>query len=463
MVAGSQQDAPSDSTPEILRPGLVRRISWSEICPWLLIFRSFGVSMSPTVILLATVGLILTPIGWWLSNLCFIGEDMRNASPRLEAATEQNQAFGDRVEPSADDFQSLEQSIPWNSRGVFVDVYNDFVGPFYNAFALEPTPSTSDSEDSSITLFGMRRFAYFTFGAIWMLLVWSFCGGCISRIAVMRLARDERVTLFESIRFTVRHYLSLIGAPLMPFAIVLLFILLMAIPGLIMRVDVGAIVVSVVWGLLLLIGFLIALMILVLSVSWPLMPAAISAESGDGFDAITRSFGYVFQRPLQTVFYATVGVLLMSLGGLLAGVVGESVIHVTRWGASWGAGSDRMIELKPVENTSNGEMLSDGEGDDDQTTMLDVSRSIFGFWDGLVRTTRTGFIYAMFWCISSAVYLVLRRSVDETEIDDVHDDREATYDELPQLEPPPAVNDAAPSPEASEPKPKEESDSPESD
>lgn len=437
MVAGPHSDPIAGPSPESRSLGLVRRISWSEIFPWLLIFRSFTIAASPTVILLATVGLLLTPIGWIVAEFCFIGDEMAKASPEVSASVEYNESLGNRVQPSGSDFEALEQTLPWNSRGVFMDIYNDFVGPYRSIVAIAVPPRDAETGEVAISAFGMRRFAYFACGGLWMLVVWSFVAGCISRIAVIRLSRDERVGLKKSIRFTIRHYLSLVGAPLMPLSIVLLFILLMVIPGLLMRLDLGALIVSLIWGFLLLIGFLITLLLLVLSVCWPLMAPTISTESSDAFDAITRSFSYIYYRPLHAIFYASLGIILLSLGGLLAGVLGDGVIHVTRWGASWGAGSDRMTEIAPVDREDSG----DDEDEDAESGMLGSSVTVFGFWENIVRAVRTGFLYGLFWCVASATYLVLRRSVDETEIDDVHYDGDDQLDELPPLEPPPAVDE----------------------
>ena len=47
---------------------VVRRVAWRELCPWLIIFRTFRLSISPPVLFLATVGALLTPLGWVISS-----------------------------------------------------------------------------------------------------------------------------------------------------------------------------------------------------------------------------------------------------------------------------------------------------------------------------------------------------------------------------------------------------------
>ena len=49
-----------------------------------------------------------------------------------------------------------------------------------------------------------------------------------------------------------------------------------------------------------------ALLLLGLAFGWPLMWATISTEGTDSFDALSRSYAYVFQRPLRYLFYVVV-------------------------------------------------------------------------------------------------------------------------------------------------------------
>jgi len=52
-----------------------------------------------------------------------------------------------------------------------------------------------------------------------------------------------------------------------------------------------------------------------------------------------------------------------------------------------------------------------------------------------VRATVTGFCYSFFWCLATAVYLLLRRDVDHTEFDEVYVENENLAYQLPALEP----------------------------
>lgn len=55
------------------------------------------------------------------------------------------------------------------------------------------------------------------------------------------------------------------------------------------------------------------------------------------------------------------------------------------------------------------------------------------FWEGCVRLVAIGFAYSYFWTASTAIYLLLRRDDDGTELDDIHLDRPTPAYGLPPL------------------------------
>ena len=65
--------------------------------------------------------------------------------------------------------------------------------------------------------------------------------------------------------------------------------------------------------------------------------------------------------------------------------------------------------------------------------MLVIGRSLMGVSEGLVTLIASAYAYSFFWCASAAVYLLLRKSVDQTEFDEVFiDDAQSSFD-LPPL------------------------------
>ena len=167
----------------------------------------------------------------------------------------------------------------------------------------------------------------------------------------------------------------------------------------------GVIVVGLIWPLLLLAGLLMALLLLGLAFGWPLMWATISTEGTDAFDALSRSYAYLFQRPLRVLFYAFIAAVLGWLGWLLVVNFAAGVIWLTDWAAAWGCGGVRMADIE------NGTQAGSG---------------VIHFWVVGVKFLAVGFRYGYFFTAAAAIYLLLRRDVDATETDEVFLDADAS-------------------------------------
>ena len=59
------------------QPVIVQKISWINLCPWILIFKTFSVASGAGVLAFALLGVVLSPLGWILSENVFL-EDVRD-------------------------------------------------------------------------------------------------------------------------------------------------------------------------------------------------------------------------------------------------------------------------------------------------------------------------------------------------------------------------------------------------
>jgi hypothetical protein len=256
--------------------------------------------------------------------------------------------------------------------------------------------------------------------SLWNLAVWSFFAVAICRIAAVHLGREERVELRGAIQYAARKYGWSMAAPLFP----LLGIVLAGIPaaalGLLMRVDAGSVVAALLWPFALVGGLVMAVLLLGLTVGWPLMWPAISSEHhGDAFEAFSRTYSYVFHRPLHFLFYAVVAVLFGSVCWLVVSYMTEGLILLASNAAAWGAGAERIDLLKH----------------DSLPGVLGLSASLIQAFEFMVRVIAVSFNFSFFFCISTAMYLVLRRDVDQTNFDEVFTEEDRERFSLPPLKP----------------------------
>jgi hypothetical protein len=393
----------------------VRAVKWWDVCPWLTILRIFRLSYSLRLLVFGAVGILLTLLGWWFLTWLFLdtpGPDAWWTGP-LVASSNPFEAIDNAVPD-----RPLERSTELVRGPASQLASGRPIDPFFGVWAQLSQPVWRiliEREMSPADL------ACMILSALWALGVWAFLGGAISRIAAVQLASDERVGWGSALRYAGSKWLSYFAAPLFPLFGILLIVVPLFLVGLIMRWGVGLLLVSLAWPLLLVGGFIMALLLLGLVFGWPLMWATISAEGTDTFDALSRSYAYTFQRPLRYLFYAIVAAILGFLGWLLVSNFAAAIVWLTFWATSWGSGTDGMLALQ--ESTA-GQMGGS------------TGMAIVRFWAGCVKWLALGYVYGYFWTASTAIYFLLRRDVDATEMDEVFleaDETEGNFG-LPPLE-----------------------------
>lgn len=308
---------------------------------------------------------------------------------------------------------------------------------------------------------------------MWSLLVWGYFGGAITRMAVVQAARNEKISMGEAVAFARQRLTSYFLAPTMPLICLGFITLLLAIFGLVEGFVpwFGDIVLAGLFWPLLIIAGLVMAVVLVGLVGYPLMSPTISAEGSDSFDALSRSYSYVYQAPWQFVWYSLVALAYGAALVFFVVFMGSLMVYLGKWGMSrapWLEGTpqnDRtpvyFVAHAPTSFGWRDVLLSDSPyavpetyiaPSGDIKTRLGLSEAyreelsipnkigawMVTFWIGLVFLLVVGFGYSYFWTASSILYLLMRKHVDETDMDEVH----LEEDDL-NLPPPPAPPPAA--------------------
>ncbi len=302
-------------------------------------------------------------------------------------------------------------------------VFNQIRRPASYIFANTVSPSAVGGNNIRL---GASGFWYFLFGTLCSMAIWSFIGLAIARVCLLRLTRNETIGIDDAFDFAFDHWLASFGGVSIPLAAALTLCIPASLIGLLMTFDLGAAAFSLLWPVVLIIGTIMTLLLLGLSYSWPLIVSSAACEGQNAFDAMTRAFAYLFQRPLHCVGYAVVAMLFGGFCWLIVSHLCVSVIDLSYWASSWGinVGSDGQPRT---------EILQGLDINAETTSMMDFAQNTIGFWNGLIRTVAAAFLYGLFWCMASAVYLLLRKDVDDTEMDEIYIvDERRTY-ELPPL------------------------------
>jgi len=130
-------------------------------------------------------------------------------------------------------------------------------------------------------------------------------------------------------------------------------------------------------------------------------------ERGDAFQAISTAFSYLYQRPLHFAFYALVA-LVVALPALAAAhLLAVATTNLALWATSLGMGHARTAEvLAGLETAAAGSEVPFGIG-------------ALHFWSRGLEALLGSFGWGYFWAIATSAYLLLRRDVDGTELDEV--------------------------------------------
>jgi len=317
-------------------------------------------------------------------------------------------------------------------------------------------------------------FWYALAGGVWTLSVWGFFGQAIHRITSLRIARDEGLSLQESVKFSIKNFLTIAYCPLIVAVAIGIFYGCNALAGLVLSVPfLGGLLGLVLVPLATISTLLILLIAIGGAVGLPLVGAAAAWERNGSLDAISRAFSYIFARPLQ-FFWNYFLILLFTSVILTAGGHFESILRKSV-DAGLLRNTPSMLVDTPTDPTEfatrYGELDSDGK---DLVKSLEEKTknarpfaisfetvihapwgdklTILIFW-AILNIIRFGvFATAIWWFFgaTTSTYADLRADVDGTEEDEIYlEEEEEDFEALAKPEVPPAgATPAAPAPAA---------------
>lgn len=274
---------------------------------------------------------------------------------------------------------------------------------------------------------------YFVLYMAWFILMWAIFGGAIARIAAVHFARDEKISVRQALRFSFSKVLSFIFAPIIPLAIVIAGGVLLAIGGLLLHLPwgIGPIIVGCLFIFALIIGAVMTLVLFVTVGGVNLMYPTIAVEGSDSFDAISRSFSYVFAKPWRMIFYTAVALVYGALTFLFCRFFVYIMLGMTHYFLGWwlhGRAAQFWPEIWPQVSDANlaYHLVFPALAVTDK-----IAAVLISIWVYIVLGLLAGFVVSFYFSANTIIYYVMRREVDLTELDDVY--LEETEDEFGDL------------------------------
>ena len=431
----------------------IRDVAWSEMFPWLILIRAVRISLLARVLILGTLGLVFTGIGWSLIVQVF----SRSSDPVIATwSSGSGLAMWDDsfnthatdmwVNSSARSVGDLFQSEL--SLGIVrapISIWLYLTRPFIQMF------------DRGLQVTG---FLFLLACIVWELLVWGLFGGAITRIAALKFTRDEAPGMIAALKHAASKLPSYSLPPLIALAGTSVFALQLVVLGFVMRIDVLAFVAALAWPFVLLLGLMMAILLLGALAGWPLMWATVSVEGTDAFDALSRSYAYTYHRPWRLLWYVVFAAFLAIASIFVVKLFASSAILLGNWSIRWGLDGPTfatVVRSAPADPATQPAAPKKDE-DDSSTTDSDktadpvvaptqptelgkiesATRSIINFWKSLMGALVAGYQAGFLWVAAVGIYLLLRHDIDGVQMNDVYIDQAEEYG-LPPLTEDPAT------------------------
>ena len=411
------------------RPNTVQQIEWREVFLFTRIFKAFRVAIRPSKMLLALAALLLMYGGGrlmdaaWPQRFVDAGYELRTGLPALSAV----------AKPFASLLSDELGNLNATSRAV-LDVnwgYPSGVAGSVVRFAVEIPVS-----------YWIGNKLFFTALFAWYLVVWAIFGGAICRTAAIHVTRDEVISPRQALKFSLKALPSFIGAPLIPFLMVLFLGVLIALMGLVLYIPYVGPMLS---GALLVVPMLMALLMTFLVVGSiagsGLMYPTIAVEGSDAFDALSRALSHVFAAPWRLIFYCGVGIGYGALTYYFVRLFVFIMLSLVHFFAGWflvGNAGRNWESMWPTPEMSH--LAYHPEWSNMSNWGVTVGAGISVFWIYLAMSLLGAYVISFYFSASTIIYLMMRRKVDATEMDAIY--MEAVEEQAPET---PAPAKAEPS------------------
>ena len=261
---------------------------------------------------------------------------------------------------------------------------------------------------------------YFILFMAWALVIWALFGGAICRIAAVHVARDEKISFEQALRFSASKLTSFFSAPISVLLIILVLGAALGVGGMLMYLPViGPIVVGAFFILALVAGLIITLAATGTVAGFGLLYPTIAVEGHDSFDAISRSFSYVYARRWKMIFYSVVSLVY----GALCFIVLRWFVFVmlactqffTGW-FLWGKPHQYWPQIWPPVSYHDMAYRINFQG---LAWSEAVAAFLIALWVYVVLTFLGAFVISFYFSANTIIYYLMRAASDDTDMNEV--------------------------------------------
>ena len=395
------------------------------------LLRAFRMSVAPAKLLLALMAIILiTAFGWVMDT--------------VTVATHKSTASEKKMMPGTDVMFKVTTVSEWkkftlkekfqilqdfcDARGVFSTLWNFNTARFNAAVISCTTLKPFDGFYNfwlfvisflwAIKLHPLYSITFLTFSIVAM----SFSGGAICRLAALEFSRGEKPGLTEAIKFSWKKLGGFLTAPAIPITIMVISGAFIAMLGLAGNIPfAGKFIIAIGLPFALIIGLFISLFLVGTIIGFNLMYPTIAYEGSNGFDAISRSFAYVFAHPWSVTFYGILASVYGAISYLLVRSFAFLLLFITyiliRIGLSNAGHGGNLQDIWPRPEYFN---LLRENPDITLNTMELIPSLMINAAVLTVVGLLIAFVFSFYYCASTIIYALMREKVDNTSTDQIY-------------------------------------------
>jgi hypothetical protein len=394
---------------------------------------SFKLAIGPTKMLLAFCGVLGVCTLGYLMDKCTNSVITKQEGPSAVIKTELDKYIEGGAKTAEDFLNKAKGSSGVRQQGVFSTLWTYVSGQFHEA-------ATRLLDLSKANFYSNLKFAlnkvwlclravgwafhfHLFYSSIYFtaaFLIFVYIGGAISRCAALEYAKAERPGLFEATGYAARNYRSFLTAPLLPLGLLGAFAFVVILLGIITAIPyAGELLMAPLFGVMLIFGFLVLLLVLGALAGGLLLFPSIAYEKTTGLDSIGRAFNYVLNRPTWMFYYVLVSGILGTFFYLVLRVLIFLALRLTYGllfvGMTIANQGSKLERIWPEPS-----LLSFLKMSSTQTALTESFSSsiIYLFMLGIVGILLS-YIVSYFFSSAVVIYALMRKKVDKIETEQV--------------------------------------------
>ena len=389
------------------------------------IFQTFRMAIQPSKLIIAFAALAIICLSGWIMDF----SRTVITAPKTQGEITELQVYitnPDKLKSHIEDYKERGER-----RGVFSTLWRfgseKFHGALKSLFAFDlPGVAKNIAEGFKALMWALRYHYLYSiiFFAITLAVI-SLVGGGLCRIAALQFARNEKPGITEALRFSAKRFLSFFTVPLTPVGIIIfigLFVFLLGLIGNIPRA--GELIIGIFMLPALIAGALIAIVLIGTVAGFNLMFPAIVYDGSDCFDAISRSFSYVYSKPWRMSFYTAIAVVYGAICYTFVRFFTFLLLWVTRWFLQFGVWVNNSSKEVNKLTAIWPEPSFMGLRSSPSWATANWSESLAAFLVYLVLLVVVGllvsFVISFYFSANTIIYALMRNRVDNTALQDIY-------------------------------------------